>query len=301
MDPTPQFSTIVVTYRRDTVLAATIGHLRRLIGGRADHELVLVDNNADGIDREPLLQGFHRARLVRAVENTGVAGGRNLGIKAASGEVLVFLDDDAFAYPPEFLDRIGAALSNSPDTGILAFKSLVRKHGTWGMDPCEFPHTDKSVNPDAPFETFRFIGVGHAVRSAVFREVGLYLPEFFYSMEEFDLSYRALKRGWRIEYRPEIWVLHMRDKAGRDVPAALAERALVNKMRVAWMHLPWRQMLICMAAWSARTAIRSGGRANVLRAWAAFLRWRKNAPVPRLPMPPSVMAQISACGGQPWK
>src|SRR3546814_7982947 len=77
-------SIILLTFRRDDATAENVARLDPLIRLRPSVEVILVDNNADGVDRRYLVAALPRAKLVTAERNAGVAGGRNLGVNAAS-------------------------------------------------------------------------------------------------------------------------------------------------------------------------------------------------------------------------
>ena len=266
----PAFSVVVVTYRRDDALLQTLADLRPVLAGH-DAELILVDNNGDGVDRMGMLDGFDRVSLIRETDNLGVAGGRNVGITGARGAILVFLDDDASFSGVGILDRIQAVFDEDAAIGAMAFRSFDAADGR--EDPTEFPHTDKRRPTDAPFDTFRFIGVGHALRRDALEQVGTYLPEFFYSMEEFDLSYRLLAHGWRIVYRPSVTVLHRRDQAGRIPSRHRVEMSVLNKLRIAFMHLPKRQAALSAVAWLGHGFAMRHGPYRIDRVVVQFVGW----------------------------
>lgn len=82
------------------------------------HELIVV------VDHNPAL--LERARstfsgatppvaVIPNAERSGLSGARNSGLRAASGDVVVFLDDDAAAQP----GWLGALLAPYADPGVL--------------------------------------------------------------------------------------------------------------------------------------------------------------------------------------
>lgn len=294
----PAFSVVVVTYRRDDALLQTLAELRSVLAGH-DAELILVDNNADGIDRIGMLEGFKRASLLTQASNLGVAGGRNVGIGGSRGSLLVFLDDDASFGAPDPLATIRAAFDEDPSIGAVAFRSFDAADGR--EDPTEFPHTDKRLPSDRPIDTFRFIGVGHALRRDAIEQVGTYLPEFFYSMEEFDLSYRLLAHGWRIVYRPAVTVVHRRDPAGRMPSRHRVEMSVLNKLRIAFMHLPRRQAVLSAIAWIGHGFAMRRGLYRVDKVVVEFLGWALTNLERRRPMEPRVMRRIRDMGGVAWR
>jgi GT2 family glycosyltransferase len=292
-------TTIVITYRRDDALSMTLSRLAEVLSGGEGHEVVLVDNNGDGIDRSAMLDAFPHARYVVPSINLGVAGGRNLGVAAASGEVLVFIDDDALICGGAgFHDAVAKVFDEDASLGAVAFRSHMRKEGV--SDPIEFPHTNKSLPRDAGFETFRFIGVGHAIRAAAMDSVGPYYASFFYGMEEFELSFRLMDKGWSIRYQPRFAVLHMKLPSGRLTNKAVAQRMYANKLCLAWMHLPAKEFLLCSFAWGVKTLLDTRSPATVLRAIGAFTKNARADGMKRLPKP-CVVNKIKTLGGIPWR
>lgn len=292
-------TTVVITYRRDDALRQTLARLGELLANSPDHEVVLVDNNEDDFDRSGLLVGFAYSAYVRSNGNIGVAGGRNLGAAAASGEVLIFIDDDALILGnPGFHDEVFRLFNRDTGLGAVAFRSHLRELGV--SDPIEFPHTDKSLPRDRPFETFRFIGVGHAIRASAFEEVGPYFDSFFYGMEEFELCFRLMDKGWTIRYEPEFAVMHMKLPSGRLPSTTVARRMYANKLCLAWMHLPMREFLLCAGAWAVKTTLDTRNPLTVLRSWTAFTKIAVSGGMKRQPKP-HVVNRIAQLGGIPWR
>jgi GT2 family glycosyltransferase len=295
----PSLSLVLLTYRRDDALKATVSRISEVFGG-ASFEIVLVDNNADGVDRSYLLEGFDQAVYVNERYNMGVAGGRNKGISVATGDILLFLDDDALLeVPADFANRLKALFEHDPKLGVVAFRSFVGAERI--EDPIEFPHTDKSMSRDAAFDTFRFIGVAHAIRRSLLDRTGLYCASFFYGMEEFDLSYRTLKLGYRIEFRPEFRVQHMKANTGRLPSSAVTRRMYANKLSVGWMHLPSRFFWACAAAWFVKTLLDSRNPLAPFRAIGDFLTMISHGQLQKREPSGELVAEIRRLGGKAWR
>lgn len=294
----PRISTIILTYKRDDALVGTIARLRPHIEGRVDHEIILVDNNADGADRAHMLDGLPGECVVLG-GNLGVTGGRNAGIRASSGDILVFLDDDSLVEGEVGLyDRLAARFDQDPRLAAVAFRSWLREKNV--SDPSEFPHTDKSLSRDREFETFRFIGAGHALRKSALDETGLYPESFFYGMEEFELSFRLMKAGYRIVYDPSFTVTHMKADTGRLVRRDVIERMYANKLFIAWKHLPIKEALLCAAAWAVKTFLDSRDPRSILRSVAAFTKNARSEKAKRQPSR-ALVNRIRELGGTAWR
>ncbi|NTF17719.1 glycosyltransferase [Agrobacterium rubi] len=298
MTPKTRITTIILTYRRDDALADTIARLRPHIAERDDHELLLVDNNADGEDRSALIEGL-RGAVITLGGNLGVTGGRNAGIRASSGDVLVFLDDDAFLEGDVgTYDRLLERFDSERELGVVSFRSWMRERDQ--HDPIEFPHTNKALPRDRAFETFRFIGVGHAMRKDAIDRVGLYPESFFYGMEEFEMSFRLMKADYRITYDPAFTVTHMKADSGRLVRKDVIERMYANKLYIAWTHLPLREALTCASAWGVKTILDSRDVRSIFR---SIMLFTSNVKTERAERSPScgVVNRIRQLGGVPWK
>ena len=112
-----RFSLIVATLGRSSEIGELLESL--LAQGRNDFEVIIVDQNAD--DRvAPILAPYAlRLRITHlrsAIRNANHA--RNLGLRAARGEIVTFPDDDCL-YPAGVLARVDAAFRATPSLGVL--------------------------------------------------------------------------------------------------------------------------------------------------------------------------------------
>jgi GT2 family glycosyltransferase len=292
-------SIVILTFHRDLALAATLDRLALSIG-RTGFQIVLVDNNADGKERGSFLGGFADPVLVNEKYNMGVAAGRNKGILAATGDVILFLDDDALLeVGDDFQGKLLSLFECDPSLGVVAFRSFVGDDRV--EDPIEFPHTDKSRPRDVVFDTFRYIGVAHAIRRSLLSRSGLYCPSFFYGMEEFDLSYRFLKLGYRIGYHPEFRIRHMKANAGRLPSKAVIRRMYANKLAVGWMHLPTKQFVASAGAWFVKTILDSRNPVLAFKAIGDFLAMVSHGQLEKRAPSSELVAEIRRLGGKPWR
>lgn len=93
-------SVVVATYRRDESLRAALTSLMEQT--YTDVEIVLVDDNADEAWNEKvqtILNDFPAVVYIQNKSNCGSAETRNIGIRAAGGEYVTFLDDDDVYLP----------------------------------------------------------------------------------------------------------------------------------------------------------------------------------------------------------
>jgi GT2 family glycosyltransferase len=253
-------SLVIITYNRPDDALELARNIGSLEGLEELVEEVIIVNNRSTADYGPLQEylSAHPAvpfRYVMAPENLGVSRGRNFGVTLSRAPYLVFLDDDALFRNGDALRFIVPVFEGeSADTpprpvGIVAFK--IYYAATLQLQQNAFPHKRFAGRKDWPhFDTAYFSGAAHAIRRAVFEEVGDYPASFFYGMEEYDLSYRALDAGYSIRYDDHVVILHKESPAGRLPPREKLRGMWVNKSKVAWSYLPLRYFFSTSFLWS---------------------------------------------------
>ena len=108
-----KLSYIITTFNRNALLERAVGYVAR--ERCLESELIVVDDNSHSPVAIPELarEAFPNAyRLIRNSHNLGVIGARNMGIAAAKGEFLIFLDDDDESLPNRTNDLL-AKIDNS--------------------------------------------------------------------------------------------------------------------------------------------------------------------------------------------
>lgn len=260
-------SCIIITHNRKKELKECIDSI--LVQDYPHYEIIVIDNNSDdgtwGLF-EDYFNKFNEIRYVRLRENKGVAGGRNEGIRLAKGDISVFIDDDAVIQYKDSFEKIAAEFRGDAGTGILAFKSL--NYYSREINRYEFPHIDKSINPDLKFETSYFVGVGHAITMNVFKRIGLYPEDYIYGGEELDLSFRTLDAGFNILYLPDVVVLHKKSIEGRFDELFTVRKIFENRIKTSVRNLPWRHVFINVFAFLALITLKY--RVNPLISFDAF-------------------------------
>lgn len=291
-----KISVIIITYNRKKELIDSFSSiLKQTIN---PYEIIIIDNNStDGTDEifglelsNPLLKYF------RQNTNLGVAGGRNYGLKQASGDILVFIDDDALLEPKNALEKIISGFEKEPQIGVLAFKII--NFYTKTIQREEFPHIDKSLNSNKAFETTYYIGAGHAIRKEVFDKCGLYPDDFFYGMEELDLSFRIMEKGYKIIYYPEVVVWHKKSPLGRVTNSQKWMYTLRNRLIISYKYLPFREFFISTFIWTLKVLIRSKSFKATLDGIRLFFRDKES--ILRNPISQETLKKIKKLRGRIW-
>ncbi|MDG4668926.1 glycosyltransferase family 2 protein [Mycobacterium sp. 236(2023)] len=131
----PSLSVVICCYterRRRSLAAGADAALRQLASG--DELILVVDGNED-LFHDLCADYGDRLTVVANAHRRGLSGARNTGLETASGDVVVFLDDDAALLP----DALGSVRSTFVDDGITAMGGAVHPYWHSGSRPTWFP------------------------------------------------------------------------------------------------------------------------------------------------------------------
>jgi glycosyltransferase involved in cell wall biosynthesis len=107
----PQVSVIIPTYNRAALVAAAVASVKAQT--YRDFEIIVVDDGGDD-GTFATLTAAGDLRVLRQARRRGVAAARNLGVSAARGEWLAFLDSDDLWLPAKLARQI-FLLEGQPD------------------------------------------------------------------------------------------------------------------------------------------------------------------------------------------
>jgi succinoglycan biosynthesis protein ExoM len=118
MQPEPDISVCIVTYRRPSSLARLLGCLARQEGALPAFEILVVDNDVERTAAE-VCRRFEGCLPVRyAVEaRRGISHARNRSVEASCGRYIAYVDDD-HEVGPEWLAGLHAAAVASGADGV---------------------------------------------------------------------------------------------------------------------------------------------------------------------------------------
>lgn len=201
----PTLSVVIPTRDRPALLASALEALREQRWPFDSFEVIVVD---DGSRTPVSLPEFDlQVKLVRQ-HHKGPAAARNLGSQHASGEFLIFMDDDCLP-GPNWLGEYAEALTQRPDTalggdiGISDEANRYLQVSEWIVNAA-LRHFDCR-----PGGGFFLRSANLAVPAALFRQVGQFDPAFHVS-EDREFLDRWLWRGYAAAALPTAWVLHQR-------------------------------------------------------------------------------------------
>jgi len=250
-----KISIVIITYNRPDDMLELAKNIASLDHTHFLDEVVILNNRStqDYKSVEEFIATHPEIpfRYSIAGENLGVARGRNFAAEKTRASILVFIDDDALFQNNDTLSQIQNIFSDikNKDAGIVAFKIFYQS--TMDFQQNAFPHKQLDERKDwHQFDTYYFSGCSHAIRRIVFEKAGYYPENFFYGMEEYDLSYRTLNAGLKIMYDDRVTVLHKESPSGRLTNKEMLRGMWVNKTKVAWKHLPKKYFYSTAILWS---------------------------------------------------
>lgn len=201
----PFISVIIPVWNRCEDLKDTLQQLQRQTYDR--YEVLVVDNASTEPVPQMVRDYYPSTRLFSLPENKGPVVARNLGMREAKGEIVLFLDSDTV---PEdrALEKFARKFAAEPDLGIvsgLQYDVTTGQPWWWwtqhGYDEEHYLHTE--------FETaFKFAEGAAAARKDVVLGVGGYAEDFFIAAEGRDLAARITDAGYRVMYWPEVTFIH---------------------------------------------------------------------------------------------
>lgn len=194
-----------------------------------DFEMVIVDNNSQEdqfIQLKTYTEKQNNINLIRSTTalpgkpNLGFAEGNNVGIKAASSNIIVLLNNDTIV-KENWLEEILKPFSDNT-VGAVASKVLFYdgdKNDTiqyvggrltfYGMAISEHCGEKDTGKYNTAKETSWAMGASFALRKDVLDKLGEYLcPHYFTYFEETDLCWRIRSAGYKIVYNPESVAFH---------------------------------------------------------------------------------------------
>ena len=194
-------------------------------------EVIVVDNASKEDEVTAISERYPQVKVVRSDKNLGFAGGNNLGIKAALGNYLFFINNDTVLRSSNIQSLINR-LKSSEKIGVVCPKIRF----SWGDNPIQFAgYTPLSKitmrnraigfgekdggQYDEAHPTPYAHGAAMMVKREVIEKAGMMPEDYFLYYEELDWSMMICRAGFEIWYEPEFTVFHKESQAtGQNSP-----------------------------------------------------------------------------------
>jgi GT2 family glycosyltransferase len=216
-----------------------------------DFEVIVVDNASTDGSADFVAERYPQVRLIRNRQNLGFAAGNNVGLRAATGDVLVLLNQDTVVQTG-WLAALVAACLTDPDIGIVGSKALypdgsIQHAGGYVSERGEGIHYGYRQADEGQFDQMQDVdyvsGTALGITRAAFESIDEldegFVPVYF---EDVDWCYRARGAGFRVVYAPEAVLVH---KEASSTTELVYDRVYVferNRLRFVLKHWPTDQL-----------------------------------------------------------
>ncbi|HJQ25700.1 MAG TPA: glycosyltransferase [Blastocatellia bacterium] len=236
----PRLSVVVCSYNGARTIGDCLRALDRL--DYPNYEVIVVDDGST--DDTAMIARRHRVRLMRT-ENCGLSSARNTGLAAATGEIIAYIDDDA--YPdPHWLNYLAATFASTTHAGV----------GGPNLAPAGDGLIASCVahSPGGPIHVLlsdriaeHIPGCNMAFRKRCLEAIGGFDTQFRVAGDDVDVCWRLQERGWTLGFSAAAVVWHhrrnsvrayWRQQQGYGKAEALLERKWPEKYNAAG-HLTW--------------------------------------------------------------
>ena len=184
-------------------------------------EVIVVDNASTKDEATEIEKRYQQVKVIKSDKNLGFAGGNNLGIQAAHGKYLFFINNDAILPQPSAISLLINRLASSDQIGMVCPKIKF----SWGDHRIQYASytplskitlRNKSIGfgeedngqYDTAHPTPYAHGAAMMVKREVIEKVGM-MPEcYFLYYEELDWSMMIRRADYEIWYEPACTIFH---------------------------------------------------------------------------------------------
>jgi GT2 family glycosyltransferase len=221
---------------------------------RLKTEIIIVDNASDDGSVEFLKEKYPQVKLIVNKTNLGFGKANNIGLKEASGKLILLLNPDTIVAEDTFTKMV-EFFNRTPEAGVAGCK-ILNPDGTLQL-PCRrsFPGPWTSftkvtglstlfpksrifarynltyLDENQTYEVDAISGSFMMMRKEVFDKVGGFDEQFFMYGEDLDLCYRIQKAGYKVYYVHSTQIIHYKGES--------TKRSSIDETKVFYkaMHL----------------------------------------------------------------
>ena len=235
----PRVSVVVPVFESQATLELS---LRCLLAQEHDsYEVIAVDSSPSGSCTE-ILAGFPKVIAVRSRERRLPHAARNLGVRHAAGELLVFTDPDIYA-PPDWLAALEAAYRR---TGEVVVGALACHGDRWLARGIHWLKFSKWIAGGRPREVDVSPTANMLCSREQYEAVGGFHDDQF--LGDTTFSWELRRRGTRLLFRPEAVAEHDHtDGLGDFLRERYTRGRLYAVLRCRWNRASRRRVALLLA------------------------------------------------------
>lgn len=206
--PTPKISVVICTYNGSATIREALAGVERL--SYPNYEVIVVNDGST--DHTPSIVAEFDVKLI-STPNQGLSEARNVGWRAATGEIIAYLDDDA--YPdPQWLDYLANSFLTTDHAGI-GGPNILPPHS-------ELVACCVANAPGGPIHVLvtddlaeHIPGCNMAFRRSAIEAVNGFDARYRAAGDDVDFCWRIQQRGWTLGFSPAAMVWHHRRNSVR--------------------------------------------------------------------------------------
>jgi glycosyltransferase involved in cell wall biosynthesis len=207
-DSWPMISVVLCSYNGARTIRETLEGLRRLEYPK--YEVIVVNDGST--DATPSIASEYDVRLI-SEPNRGLGHARNVGMRAARGEIVAYIDDDAWP-DPQWLTYLAAAFRVTTHAGI----------GGPNIPPPDDDEVATCVAsaPGGPIHVLvsdvqaeHIPGCNMAFRKSALEAIGGFDQQFRKAGDDVDVCWRLCEQGMTLGFSPAAMVWHRRRNSVR--------------------------------------------------------------------------------------
>lgn len=226
-------------------------NLSKVLSAVGNAEVIVVDDASTDDSKLVLKTQFPQVKVIARRKNEGFASAVNDGVKNSSGDLILLLNSDVFPQK-DFLKYLIPHFQNPQvfAVGCLqksseADRATIHGRGIGKFEKGFLMHRKGVINKSNTLWVFGGAGM---FRKEIWEKLGgmdtIYNPFYW---EDIDLSYRALKAGFKLVFESKSVVIHHQEKGAiRNLytPQQIKTIAYRNQILFVWLNITSYSLLL---------------------------------------------------------
>ena len=203
----PKISVVVCTFNGSKTIRKNLEALSKL--QYPNYEAIVVNDGSNDVTEAVVKEYVHKYgfRLI-TTENRGLSNARNTGLESATGEIVAYIDDDA--YPdPHWLNYLANEFKSTNHVGIGG--PNITADGDGPIAECVSNSPGNPVHVlISDTEAEHIAGCNMAFLKCALKEIGGFDPQFKIAGDDVDVCWALQERGYTLGFSPAAVVWHSR-------------------------------------------------------------------------------------------
>lgn len=273
----PTISVIVSSYNSEnTIVSCLEAIVNQNIG--EPFEIIVVDSSVDSTPKL-IREKFPQVKLIHREKRTDYGVTRNIGIKAARGDIICFIDADCIASRdwlqkmydahrrfPKYAGVGGPFINGTPWYSLTSWAAYIAQ---------QTPFLPRGKPRDVTF----ILGGNSSYKREVFKKYGGFTPQYGF---DYVYGHRLIKHGEKLLFDPNIQVIHIHKSSLYKFlihQLIAGESAARGHLKINPI-ISYFSKLYCMAPFIALIMGCTKAIVNIIR----LLRWRRITMLTLLPI-----------------